>query len=216
VRLDTKHPDTIKFSRSLYLPVLFVSITFILKILEYLGDFKLTWLGVKPRTLNGLDGILTMPLIHGDVGHLFNNAGPIIALGASILFFYRKVAYKTFIIIWLLSGTGVWLFARGSTHIGASGLVFGFAAFLIFSGLLRSDRRSMALALIIVFFYGGMIWGILPGQIGVSWEGHLCGALSGILCAWLFKDVDPPIKRDPWKNEETDPEKLKHELWYET
>lgn len=210
---EQSHPDATLFRRSLYMPVIFVCIAGAIKVLEILGGFRLTWLGVRPRTFEGLDGILTMPFIHGDFTHFLNNAGPIIALGASILFFYRRVAYQTFAIIWILSGLGVWLCARGSNHIGASGLVFGFASFLIVSGLLRSDRRSLALALIVVFFYGGMIWGILPGQIGVSWEGHLFGALSGILAAFLFKDIDPPIAKDPWADEEQDPEVLKYEVW---
>jgi len=212
---EERHPDTILFRRSLYFPVIFVVVCAIIKALELLGGFRLSWLGVRPRTFAGLDGILTMPFIHGDITHLLNNAGPIIALGASILFFYRKVAYQTFALIWFLTGVGVWIFARPSNHIGASGLVFGFASFLVVMGLMRGDRRSLALALIVVFFYGGMIWGILPGQIGVSWEGHLCGALSGIGAAWLFKDVDPPVKRNPWENEEGDPEVLKYEVWNE-
>lgn len=212
---DSRHPDMIRFKRSLYIPLLFVFILVFIKVVEILSGVSFSFLGVRPRTLEGLDGILTMPLIHGDFKHLINNAGPLIALGTAIFFFYRKVAFRVISIVWILGGISVWLLARGNVHIGASGLVFGFAAFLILSGFLRSDVRSLALALVIVFFYGGMIWGILPGQVGVSWEGHLFGALAGVLAAVLYKDVDPLVKRDPWTDEESDPEKRKYEVWNE-
>ena len=91
-----------------------------------------------------------------------------------------------------MDGLLVWLFARESYHIGASGLVYGFAAFLFFSGLFRKDKRSIALSLLIVFLYGGMVWGVLPTDPKISFESHLFGALTGIVCAFLFRKNDPP------------------------
>jgi len=99
----------------------------------------------------------------------------------------------------------VWLFARSSYHIGASGLVYGFAAFLFFSGLFRKDKSSMALSLLVVFLYGGMVWGVLPVKPEISFESHLFGALTGIVCSYIFRKNDPPHTYD-WENEDYEDE----------
>jgi len=103
-----------------------------------------------------------------------------------------------------------WGFARGSNHIGASGIVYGLAFFLFAIGLMRKDTKSMVIALVVSFFYGSMVWGILPGQQGISWEGHLFGALSGIYAAYLYKDVDLPKYSNPEMEGRDDRE---HEYW---
>ena len=99
----------------------------------------------------------------------------------------------------------VWLFARPVYHIGASGIIYGLLGFLFFSGIFKRDNRSIALSLLITFIYGGLIWGILPGMKGISWESHLFGGISGIVTAFIFRKEDPYIKYE-WENEEEIPD----------
>lgn len=166
-------------------------------------DFNLVHLGILPREASGLIGIITSPFIHGDTAHVASNALPILFLGMAFVFFYKESYKGALAIIYLLSGTLVWLFARTSYHIGASSLIYGLASFIFFSGIFRRDIKSIALALMVVFLYGGLVWGVLPSQPGISWEGHLFGALSGLLAAYIYRRKDPPKKYD-WENEEDD------------
>jgi hypothetical protein len=111
------------------------------------------------------------------------------------LYFYRGIGFRVLGYIWLLTGIAVWLFARDSYHIGASGIVYGLAAFLALSGVLRNDTRLMSISLLIIFLYGGMIWGVLPLFQRISWESHLAGALAGVFCAIRYRHDGPPIRR---------------------
>ncbi|HDZ58524.1 MAG TPA: rhomboid family intramembrane serine protease, partial [Ignavibacteriales bacterium] len=128
---------------------------------------------------------------------------PLLILGWTIFFFYPKVSYRAFIMIYILTDFLVWLFARQVYHIGASGIVYGFVSFLFFSGIFRRDNKSVALALLVTFLYGGLVWGVLPGQEGISWESHLFGAIVGLITAFIFRKVDPPKKYD-WEDEPDD------------
>ena len=136
----------------------------------------------------GLLGILFSPLIHGSFQHLISNSAPLFVLSAMILFFYRRVAVKSFVMIYLLTGTAVWLFARPVFHIGASGVVYGLLAFVFWSGIFRRNLKSIVLALIVTFLYSGYILGILPNQEGISWESHLMGGLVGLFVSFWYKD----------------------------
>ena len=164
----------------------------------------MTRLGILPRNFAGLLGIITSPLIHADFSHLISNTIPLVVLGWIIFFFYPKVSYLLFGIIYFFTGLLVWIFARPVYHIGASGIVYGFVSFLFFSGLFRRDNKSIALALIITFLYGGLVWGMIPGWKTISWESHLFGALTGLTAAYLFRKIDPPAKRYDWEDEEDD------------
>ncbi|MFZ1281698.1 MAG: rhomboid family intramembrane serine protease, partial [Ignavibacteriaceae bacterium] len=150
----------------------------------------------------------------GGFSHLISNTAPLIFMGLGIFYFYPKVAYKVFTIIYLGTGVLVWIFAREVYHIGASGIIYGFVSFLFFSGIFRKDNRSIALALIVILFYGGLIWGVLPIEKGVSWESHLFGAIAGIIAAFIFRKVDPPKKYD-WEDEESEIPANKLEVSYD-
>lgn len=164
----------------------------------------LTRMGVLPRNFVGLLGIITSPLIHADFSHLISNTIPLIILGWIIFSFYPKLSFMLFIFIYLLTGLLVWIFARQVYHIGASGVVYGFVSFLFFSGIFRRDNKSIALALIITFLYGGLVWGMIPGWEGISWESHLFGAITGLTAAYLFRKIDPPAKKYEWEDEPDD------------
>ncbi len=157
------------------------------------GDFYK--LGVLPRTLNGLKGVLFMPLIHSkdEIAHIVNNSGPTAILLGALIFFYRDVALKVFIISWITIGLLVWIYAenKGAYHIGMSGIIYALAGFLFTSGVIRKYLPLQAISLFVAFIYGGMIWGILPMQEKISWEGHLMGLIIGIILAFHYKKIGP-------------------------
>lgn len=196
--------------KSLLIPGGFILLLWIILIVQEMFNLNFPYaLGLYPRTASGLIGILTSPLIHGGYTHLFSNTIPLFLLAAGILYFYPETAYKVIGLIYILTGLLVWLFARSVYHIGASGLIYGFAAFLFFSGIFKRDNRSIGLSLLVTFLYGGMVWGILPGQPGISWESHFFGGITGVICAFIFRKKDKHYKYD-WEAEESDipPDKL--------
>lgn len=200
--------------QKLVIPLTFPIVLWLIHLITYLFDLQTYKLGILPRSFTGLIGIITSPLIHGSFSHLISNTAPLIIMGIGIFYFYPKVAYKVFLLIYLGTGIFVWLFAREVYHIGASGIIYGFVSFLFFSGVFRKDNRSIALALVVIFLYGGLIWGVLPTQRGVSWESHLFGGLSGLISAFIFRKVDPPKKYE-WEDEESDIPVNKLEVSYD-
>lgn len=193
--------DKKKFITSLIFPVGFVFLLWIIKISEIIFNLNFTALGILPRSVVGIPGIFLSPLIHANLKHLFSNSLPILFLGTGIIYFYRKSSYKVILIIYLGTGLLDWLFARKAYHIGASGIIYGFVSFLFFSGIIRRDTRAIALALLVTFLYGSLIWGILPLDSGISWESHLFGSVMGIFTAFLYKKSDPAIKYE-WEYED--------------
>lgn len=152
-------------------------------------------LGVYPRTTQGLIGILFMPLVHApnDVSHILNNSLPILFLTATLVYFYRSIALKIFVLSWLLTGLGVWVIAanKGSFHVGISGIIYALATFIFVSGYLRKYLPLQAMALFVAFMYGGMVWGVFPTSERISWEGHLSGAIVGLILAIWYADKGP-------------------------
>ncbi len=160
--------------------------------------------GILPRSTEGLQGIVFAPLLHGSWGHLFSNLPPLLALTFILFYFYRRVAWPAFLMIYLLTGTTVWALGRSVWHIGASGVVYGLVAFVFWSGIFRRNLKSIILALVVLMYYGSMFTGILPGQEGISWESHLLGALVGIFAAFWFKndkEKDETPQRYSWEEE---------------
>ena len=200
--------DLVRLRRVALAFALFVGVLWLLHLLRVATSWDaaplgLEPLGLEPRTAAGLVGVLTAPLIHGSWGHLLGNSPALLVLGLAMFFGTPNAARRALPLIWLLSGFGVWLFARDAIHIGASGLTFGMLFFVFTVNVLRRDRRSIALALGVAFLYGSMIWGLLPLTPGVSFEYHLTGAVSGLVCAFWLRDRDPlpPRKRYDWEDE---------------
>ncbi len=143
------------------------------------------------------------PFIHGSWSHLASNTIPLLVLGFMMIYFYHHIAYRILMMIWLIDGCGVWLIGRESYHIGASGIVYGMASFLVFSGVLRRNRQLLAVALVVVFIYGGMIWGMFPYVTDVSWEAHLVGFAAGVYFAYHYRNQGPPHDHVPeWMSED--------------
>lgn len=154
--------------------------------------FDLAYYGNKPRTIEGLLGILTMPFLHASWSHLINNTLPLFLTTVALFGNYPNVAKRVLILAVIITGSLVWLLARGSNHIGASGLFYALLSYLFASGFLKKDLQSMGISLIIAFLYGYMIWGIFPTEAGVSWESHLFGLLTGLFLAWKTRHIDRP------------------------
>lgn len=145
--------------------------------------------GIFPQKITGLRGIFLSPFIHDttDFSHVIGNTVPLFVLSWFFIISYRKLFTPVILFIWLFSGTCVWLAGRESYHIGASGVIYGLAYFLFFSGVFSKNKRQIATSLIIAFSYGSMAWGIFPIEEKISWEGHLFGAISGIIMAIYYR-----------------------------
>jgi len=192
-----------KFFLSLIIPVTFVFLMWIMKIIEMLFEFDLSSLGIYPLSLQGLPGIIFSPFIHDDFTHLLNNSLPLLLLAVALFYFYSEVALKVFSWTWILTGILVWFGGREAWHIGASGMVYGLASFLFFSGIIRKYFRLIALSLLVVFLYGEMVWGLFPGIYkNISWESHMLGFFSGIALAVWYRKEGPQRPVYEWMNEE--------------
>ncbi len=147
--------------------------------------------GIRPRSVRGLAGIPLAPFLHSGFPHLFANMLPFLVLGAAIAIGNLKRFLQVSAIIALTSGLGTWLFASpGTIHIGASGLVFGYLTYLVVRGFFAGRILWIAGGVIVLLFYGGILWGLLP-RPGVSWTGHVFGAVGGVLAAWYVHGREP-------------------------
>ncbi|TMH14910.1 MAG: rhomboid family intramembrane serine protease [Betaproteobacteria bacterium] len=181
----------------------FVALIWLIQLLDWALDLEPADFGVRPRQLVGLPGIFFAPLVHGGFAHLLANSPPLLVLGTAMLYLYPGAALRVLPAVYLGTGVAVWLFARGSAHVGASGLIYGLVSYIFVAGLIRRDRRAIAASLLVCFMYGALIWGLLPIEPGVSWETHLAAALIGIVLAIALRRRDiPPRVRYTWENEE--------------
>jgi membrane associated rhomboid family serine protease len=179
-----------RFFGSSVVPFRLVFIMWAVFSMEIFYGFDFGWLGIKPRTLEGLIGILTAPMIHGNLSHLISNTVPLLFLGSVLFFFYERIAGIVFFRCYIITNILVWLFSpRSSYHIGASGLIYGLSSFLIFFGLLRRDFISLLVSIGILIIYGGIFYGVLPTDPHISWESHLAGAIVGTVTAFNLREM---------------------------
>lgn len=197
-----------KLATSAVLPGIVVLLLWCAYILDQGLDLSLYRFGIFPRTVKGLVGIITAPMVHGDLDHLLNNSIPAFVLGWALMYFFPHLAGRVVIGSWLVSGIWVWLSARANYHIGASGVVYGLAAFLFTSGILRKQRMLMGLSLLVVFLYGSMLWGMFPLFPRISWESHFWGAATGVAMAYMYRNI-PSAVSDPreitWDEDDDEP-----------
>ena len=204
-RFDTT-ADTRRLRIAFTVALSFALLLWVLKLVEYLGEYDFTQYGIYPLRADGFVGVLLAPFIHGSVAHLFANTAPIIVMGTMLLYGYPRAAKVLLPTVYLGGGVVVWLFAREAYHIGASGIAFGMLFFVFTVGVYRWERRTIALSLVVFFLYGGMISGIVPGAHDISFESHLSGALIGIVLAYLLRhrDSESPRKQYSWEHEEVE------------
>ncbi len=189
------------FKHSLVIPSLFLLAFWLVFLVESTLNIEFAVYGIYPLEAKGLKGIVFSPFIHSGYKHLAANSIPFFVLSLALFYFYRKLAYRIFILVYFLSGLCVWLGGREAWHIGASGVVYGLASFLFFSGIFRNDVKLLTIAIIVVFLYGGMFWGIFPLKPGVSWESHLWGAASGLLLSIYYRNQGPQRPHFEWEDE---------------
>ncbi len=199
---------TTRFNQSLFITCAFVALLWGIELLDRSLDLQLYRFGVFPQETGGLPGILFAPLIHGSWYHVVSNSFALLVLGTALLYGYPRAAKPVLALVYIGSGMGVWLFARHSYHFGASGLTHGIMFFIFTTGILRRDKLSVALSLIVFLLYGNMVWSIFPQEPNISYESHFFGAVTGVLAAFLFRDRDPtpPEKSYDWEGEETESE----------
>jgi len=149
--------------------------------------FNLNQFGIVPRSTDNLVGILCAPFLHASWGHLFSNFFPFIIFGTLIGLQSVKRFFLLFAIHIVSTGILVWLFARGnSVHIGMSGVIYAFWGYLLVYGLVRRQLLHIIISLLTLIFYGGLVLGLFPTEIGVSFESHMLGAVVGALSGYYF------------------------------
>ena len=169
----------------------FVVLLYVIEVVDVIADNRLDRLGVEPRSADGLWGILFAPLLHFGWTHLEANTLPALLLGFLVLVSGIARGLQATAVIWLVGGIGVWLVApTSSIHLGASVLIFGWLVYLIVRGIWTRRVGQILLGVVLFLLYGSLLLGVLPGQPGISWQGHLFGAVGGGLAAWLVKFDD--------------------------
>ena len=197
--------------RSVRFPIIFIILICLVKIIEISTNHNWYRYGIFPRELEGLKGILFAPLLHSDFQHLASNSVSLLVLLSAIFFFYKEVAFRIFAISYLSVGIWVWVLGRDSYHIGASGLVYAFFGFLVFSGILRKQRALLTISLLTIFLYGSLVWGVFPSDSHISWESHLFGFFTGLAIAYWYKDLSSEY--DPKNKILTDDADYKRDFW---
>jgi len=155
--------------------------------------------GNRPLRWNGTIGILSMPFLHGGWEHIWGNTVSFFTLSSMLVYFYRGTGIKVLGWSWLGSGVLLWMSGASGNHIGLSGVIYALAAFLFLSGIVRRQAALMRVALVVVFLYGSIVWGVLPIEVGVSWQGHLAGACTGLFLALTLRKEgpqEPPIDEE--------------------
>ena len=177
-----------KIRQNLEIALIAVAILWIVHLLNIVIPIEFRFYGIRPRSLEGLRGIVFSPFLHGGFGHLIANTGALFVLLTASMSFYRKLTLRALLIIQVLGGGLVWLFGSGnSVHIGASGIIFGLIGFLMFIGFFRREWRALIISIAVVLFYGGALFSLLTWMPGISWSGHFFGFLAGVLAAWWTK-----------------------------
>lgn len=192
------------------IPLIIVALMWLVKVVEVSLGVDLGRYGVAPHTLRGLVGVFTLPFLHGSWEHLLSNTVPILVLGTALYYCYPSLANRVLLITYLASGLLTWCIGNpASTHIGASAIVYGLNLFLIFSGFIRGNRLLIVISLIMVFLYGSFIWGMIPSLAipqNISWEGHLSGAIIGVLLAVFLRKEGPQKEIYHWEEDEENDE----------
>lgn len=194
-------------------PLLFVFIAWLVFWAETRFKINFNYLGIHPQKLEGLRGVFFAPFIHGSLKHLFNNSIPMIVLGTALFYFYRNIRWKVFFIGFILTGVLTWAIGRPAAHIGASGIVYLLASFLFFKGIFSKQYQLTALAFVVVFLYGSLLWYVFPIDPKISWEGHLSGLLVGLGLAIVFRKNPVENKKFEWEKDtykEADDDFMRH------
>ena len=191
--------------------VFLTALPWVVHIISIVFSFQLKNYGLQPMKILGLSGVLTMPFLHADWEHLISNTPALFALLGGLFLFYKNGAWRILGYLYIMSGLLTWFIGRSSIHIGASGIIYALAAFHFVSGVIKKERRQRAFALLVAFLYGGFIWAFFPSLFigtSISWEGHLSGLLTGIICAFYFRHEGPQKQEELIEEDEDDVEDI--------
>jgi len=181
--------DTTKIGGGIKLLVGLVGLMWLIEIVDTAMNGSLDQYGIIARTPRGLFGIITSPFLHLGFGHLISNTLPLVTLGALIAISGAKRLFQVTAIVVVIGGFGTWLISPPNTvTIGASGLVFGYAAYLIVRGLFNRRIGQVLIGIVVIVVWGSALLGSLLPQDGISWQGHLCGGIAGVIAAWVLAD----------------------------
>lgn len=203
-------------AKSLRVPIYMVALMWFGFLLQSIGFYQNCWGALIPLSADGLKGIFFSPFLHGSLDHITSNSLPIFILLFLLYQFYQPIANKVFLMGWLLTGALVWLLPpidvftgvyTNTCIIGASGIVYVLAFFLFFSGVFRWNMKLLTVSLAVAFYYGGLVWGVLPEELftrlsepsKISWQSHLAGALIGILLAYFYKNQGEKKNKFIWQ-----------------
>ena len=199
----------------MFIPILFVFAIWFVKGFEYINETDFRQFGIKAWDFNKITGIFTFPFLHADLNHLINNSYPILILGGIISQVYNTISNKVFLYSFLLSGIILFIIGNPNANvIGASGVVYALASFVLISGFIKKQPRLSILSFFVIFMYGSFFWGMLPMPNQVSWEGHLSGFIAGIIIAFLFRKKGPQPKKYLYEIEEDIEELIKENPKY--
>jgi len=202
VESSTLSEERQKFIQSLIFPSMFLFLLWLVKLIELVSESDFYIYGIYPRELYGIKGIVLAPFIHSGLNHLIDNSLPLFLLMVALFYFYHEIAFNVFLLSFLVTNLMVWLGGRASYHIGASGLIYSFASFLFFSGILRRYPRLVAISLLVVFLYGGLVWGLFPVDTTISFESHIYGAIVGLVLSFFYKKHGPQREVYTWERED--------------
>jgi len=179
----------------MFIPILFVFAIWFVKGFEHIYNTNFRQFGIVSLDIKSISGIFTFPFIHADFNHLINNSYPILILGGIISQVYKTISNKVFLYSFLLSGIILWIIGNPDANvIGASGVVYALASFVLISGFIKKQPRLSILSFFVIFMYGSFFWGMLPMPNQISWEGHLSGFITGIIIAFVFRKDGPKAK----------------------
>ncbi|GAA4386971.1 rhomboid family intramembrane serine protease [Tsukamurella soli] len=185
-------PGLVAVRTALVTSVLFVAALWLIEGINVLDHNGLDSWGIVPRNTDGLRGIAFAPLLHAGWGHLMANSVPALVLGFVGLVAGAARFLSATVLVWVVSGIGVWLTGGSNTVvIGLSGVLFGWMTYVVLRGFLSRDLLWSLVGVVLLVLYGGMLWGVIPGQVGISWQAHLWGAIGGVLAAVLLRRRRP-------------------------
>ena len=211
------HTKPASMGRAMLIACLSLCLLWWVKLAETFFALDLSALALVPGSAVGLAGIVTAPFLHASYIHLFSNSLPVLVLGTLFLYGYPRSWKPALLLIWLLSGVGVWLFARHAPHVGASGVIHGVFFYLLISAIIRRDKLSVALMMVGFFLYGGMVMSIFPTEPQISFEYHFFGAVAGCLASVFFQHRDPkPVVEPPVVIDDDEPDPLIGDQWQQS
>lgn len=201
------YKDFKEYISTIKYPLLLIVFIWLVEIADRVFMLNLESLGILPRTGSGFLHIVTAPFVHGEWNHLYNNTFSLLATTVIMATFYPRVAFNVFVTLVILTGLGVWLYARDAFHIGASGVIYGLVSFIFWTGIFKKNAKSIVLALLVLSLYAGMFESIFPNvEKDISWESHLAGGIAGILVAFVFKNIveenELQYNHNPWANDD--------------